>query len=1000
MALGCDLVNVRRLEKSWGSPLRVAFGGKTNAGKTTTVQALLAMMATDAEVKRTLTYFPVDVLSSTACPVVIGHSEQIAITIHFRETSKHSTDLSVLRDLKIPENPEPDWSAPVWAEVYLPIDGLKRFQLCDTAGIGTVGEDFTKEQWGQVRKWASLVVWLTSDVPGDLELARISEAIKSGCSVWLGRTCMDRIKWGQNPESWNEVLRQCDASINRVPTNERFAVRLPTFPLQSILASNIELGTGQDLLTHEDVDFIKLSAWEKLGEMGRRTPLPAEIGHLQRATVRELRSCSRATLTLDSARGRLQQSCGIDDLIRRLERSAHVSLRNNFSANCLENCLLSVFDRVEEGERTSLSRAVADATTGHLAPLPRLAWRYVCEGTDDLMSGDLAKAASRLQEAQKCDPASIEIEGFTLLAQAFIGGFDANSLSQFRSVLAKKRDCVTALCGESLSLLMESDHASALKTSFFASQLASQLNLVRFTYAWASLRAGDYNAAAQLLSDRDLLQQPLFHILASAIPKGLLSIDASALALDKAINVIETASQQHSSSRFFREILSLGHLHSGATSPQPSAHSSSSSLATLVNQAEAFEREDRWQEAALTWQNVCQVQPTAQHQFKLGNACIEADRVEDATRFLKLAFDSDPGNEDFACKYASLFFAKKDWDQAIRIYKHALTVNPRNDVFHHNVAYALAESNALTEAIAHAKTALDLNGNDETRRLLSRLLYNSNEFSEARQLVQQNAGTSIESCVEAANYAVGFCDYGTALRLCQDLHGRGQSNEDSVLLHGLCLFGLGAFAEAWSFFESHMNSSTPDYRIAGMAGKSALFAMGNDKCDRVHAGIDLLAKAVVYLDYAVKVSIELGKEELDFLYHLGCARHYWGKLDDAAAAFERICATNGECSPFVDNSQFQLGALPRESFRSWGWGEVYFSLGMTKTRLEREKEARQAFDNAAKNDNFYRHVPLPSMGLGGFFSRLMSSSYDGTVKQNIPFPELCVFRYLEMNREN
>ena len=174
MALGCDLVNVRRLEKSWGSPLRVAFGGKTNAGKTTTVQALLAMMATDAEVKRTLTYFPVDVLSSTACPVVIGHSEQIAITIHFRETSKHSTDLSVLRDLKIPENPEPDWSAPVWAEVYLPIDGLKRFQLCDTAGIGTVGEDFTKEQWGQVRKWASLVVWLTSDVPGDLELARIS----------------------------------------------------------------------------------------------------------------------------------------------------------------------------------------------------------------------------------------------------------------------------------------------------------------------------------------------------------------------------------------------------------------------------------------------------------------------------------------------------------------------------------------------------------------------------------------------------------------------------------------------------------------------------------------------------------------------------------------------------------------------------------------------------------------------------------------------------------
>ena len=997
MALGCNITHVKRLEKSWVSPLRVAFGGKTNAGKTTTVQALLAMMATDAEVKRTLAYFPVDVLSSTACPVVIGHSEQIAITIHFHETSKHSADLSVLRDLRIPENPDSGWSAPVWAEVYLPIDGLKRFQLCDTAGIGTVGEDFTKEQWGQVRKWASLVVWLTADVPGDLELARISDAIKSGGSVWLGRTCMDRIKWGQNPEYWNDVLRQCDASINRIPADERFAVRLPTFPLQSILASNIELGTGEKLLSDEDIEFIKQTAWNKLGDMGHRTPIPAEIKHLQRATVRELRSYPRATLALDSARERLRQSCGIDDLIRSLERSAQASSRRNLSHSCLETCVLSVMDRVDEKERTCLLQAVAEVTAASPAPLPRLAWKQICVAMDNLLDGNLVEAACRLQEAQKLDSASIEIEGFTVLAQAFIGDFDANSLSRFRSILAKNSDCVTALFGESLSLLMESDCVSALKSIVKASKLASELSLVKVTYVWASLRAGDYNAAAQVLSDQELLRRPMFRILASAVPIGMLVIHPAAMALDKAIEILESVSKQHSSSRFFREMLSIGHAHAGTTAPQPSAHAPNSSISTLIAQAEEFERQDRWQDATMSWHKVCQVQPTPLHQYRMGNACLKADRLDDATRFLKLAFDSEPGNEDFACRYASCFHLKEDWSEEIRIYKQALAVSPRNDVFHHNIAYALAESGNSTGAITHAKAALDLNNTDATRSLLSQLLYSVHEFSEARQLVQQNAGTTLEKCVESAYCALQYCDYGTALRICQELHGRGQSSDDSFLLHGLCLFGLGAFGEAWCFLESDLNSHSSDYRIVGLAGKSALFAMANNNAARIQPnGIDLLAKAVVYLDHAVKASVELGKEELDFLYHLGCVKHYWGKLDEAAMAFKRICQAGGEAVPFVDNSRFQHGASPRETFRSWSWGEVYFCLGMASTRLGRDKEARQAFDYAATHDNFYRDIPRPSMGLGGFLDRLMSSTYDTTVKQNIRFPELCALRYLEM----
>lgn len=131
--------------------------------------------------------------------------------------------------------------------------------------------------------------------------------------------------------------------------------------------------------------------------------------------------------------------------------------------------------------------------------------------------------------------------------------------------------------------------------------------------------------------------------------------------------------------------------------------------------AKVCEAQGRWRDAEAAWARTNEVAPKlAEHwQSRIANLVEHLHAHDEADAVAASALAIFPDHDTFVFQRAYAAYLRKDYPAALTFYRRYAELNDNEDFFRANVAWALAATGQIDEAIAEAEAAFDGAGEDD-----------------------------------------------------------------------------------------------------------------------------------------------------------------------------------------------------------------------------------------------------------------------------------------------
>jgi len=260
------------------------------------------------------------------------------------------------------------------------------------------------------------------------------------------------------------------------------------------------------------------------------------------------------------------------------------------------------------------------------------------------------------------------------------------------------------------------------------------------------------------------------------------------------------------------------------------------------NLALALESQGNAEGAIAAYRKTIELKPTiAEAHLNLGNVLRTRDQVAEAEKCFRTAIDLRPSYAQAHYNLGNLLHCRKESDAAIESYRRAIACDPNYADAYSNMASACVACQRLDEAIESYRAALRINPNMPAAA-----------FGIGNALA---ACDRLEEAAAAFQQAIAVCPNGEA----------GHNNLGQIWLQ------LGRIAEAEQCFRRAVELC-PDYPTAWNNLAVVCYAR-----DDTPAAVEYFRKA-----------LQIDKWHSQSNVNLGSILKNYGKLDEAAACFERV----------------------------------------------------------------------------------------------------------------
>jgi protein O-mannosyl-transferase len=151
----------------------------------------------------------------------------------------------------------------------------------------------------------------------------------------------------------------------------------------------------------------------------------------------------------------------------------------------------------------------------------------------------------------------------------------------------------------------------------------------------------------------------------------------------------------------------------------------------------------------------------------LGANCFKKGKLAQGRDYFLKAYDESPNDPDVLQNLGAVWSSLRDYDQALQFYSAALKQNARNEVVHSDIAAVYLATGRFDDAIAHARTALEIYpGYGNACLTLARACAAKGMLEEARRayLMLKSIDPSQSGVADAEMKTLGFSSQDTKIR--------------------------------------------------------------------------------------------------------------------------------------------------------------------------------------------------------------------------------------------